>query len=63
MLDVGHVQTFLDAKEVTERVITVVRNFEKVDPAKVRCHRGLASWKGVFSSRDCDALQRSRCVR
>ena len=32
-------QTFLDAKEVTERVISVVRNFEKVDPAKVTWQR------------------------
>ncbi len=31
-----HMQTFLDSKEVTERVLTVVKNFEKVDPAKVR---------------------------
>lgn len=28
-------QTFLDRKEVTERVIQVLKNFEKVDPAKV----------------------------
>jgi hypothetical protein len=32
---VALLQTFLDSKEVTERVLTVVRNFEKVDPAKV----------------------------
>lgn len=28
-------QTFLDKKEVTERVLAVMKNFEKVDPAKV----------------------------
>ncbi len=28
-------QSFLDKKEVTERVIQVLKNFEKVDPAKV----------------------------
>jgi NADH dehydrogenase (ubiquinone) 1 alpha/beta subcomplex 1 len=28
-------QTFLDKKEVAERVIQVLKNFEKVDPAKV----------------------------
>ena len=27
--------TFLDQNEVTERVLTVLKNFEKVDPAKV----------------------------
>lgn len=28
-------QTFLDKKEVTDRVLQVLKNFEKVDPAKV----------------------------
>lgn len=28
-------QTFLDKKEVTDRVLTVLKNFDKVDPAKV----------------------------
>lgn len=28
-------QTFLDATEVTDRIVTVVKNFDKVDPAKV----------------------------
>eukprot|EP00979_Chaetoceros_neogracilis_P011082 scaffold2686_cov267-Chaetoceros_neogracile.AAC.6 len=27
--------TFIDAKEVTDRIVTVVKNFDKVDPAKV----------------------------
>lgn len=27
--------TFLDATEVTDRIVTVVKNFDKVDPAKV----------------------------
>jgi len=29
-------ETFLPITEVTERVLNVVKNFEKVDPAKVR---------------------------
>lgn len=29
-------QTFLNKTEVTDRVLAVVKNFEKVDPAKVR---------------------------
>lgn len=29
-------ETFLPISEVTERVLNVVKNFEKVDPAKVR---------------------------
>lgn len=28
-------QAFLDAKEVTDRIITVVKNFDQVDPSKV----------------------------
>ena len=28
--------TFLDKSEVTDRIITVVKNFQKVDPSKVR---------------------------
>jgi NADH dehydrogenase (ubiquinone) 1 alpha/beta subcomplex 1, acyl-carrier protein len=28
-------QTFLDPSEVTDRIITVVKNFDQVDPAKV----------------------------
>jgi acyl carrier protein len=28
-------QTFLDATEVTDRIVTVVKNFDKVDPSKV----------------------------
>jgi NADH dehydrogenase (ubiquinone) 1 alpha/beta subcomplex 1, acyl-carrier protein len=28
-------QAFLDPKEVTERIIAVVKNFDQVDPAKV----------------------------
>jgi NADH dehydrogenase (ubiquinone) 1 alpha/beta subcomplex 1 len=28
-------QTFIDAGEVTDRIVTVVKNFDKVDPAKV----------------------------
>lgn len=31
----AQVQTFLDRKEVTERVINVIKSFEKVDAAKV----------------------------
>ncbi|GFH60158.1 mitochondrial acyl carrier protein [Chaetoceros tenuissimus] len=27
--------TFLDSKEVTDRVVAVVKNFDKVDPTKV----------------------------
>eukprot|EP01083_Nonionella_stella_P045655 122495_1 len=27
--------TFLDPKEVTDRIVTVVKNFDKVDPTKV----------------------------
>mmetsp|Transcript_5200 Transcript_5200/g.9897 ORF Transcript_5200/g.9897 Transcript_5200/m.9897 type:complete len:116 (+) Transcript_5200:1642-1989(+) len=27
--------TFLDPKEVTDRIVTVVKNFDKVDPSKV----------------------------
>lgn len=29
--------SYLDKSEVTDRVLNVVKNFEKVDPAKVRC--------------------------
>lgn len=29
-----HSQTFLDTKEVTQRVLEVVKGFDKVDPAK-----------------------------
>lgn len=29
------IQTFLNPAEVQERIITVVKNFDKVDPAKV----------------------------
>ena len=28
-------QTFIDASEVADRIVTVVKNFDKVDPAKV----------------------------
>ena len=28
-------QTFLDSKEVSDRIIQVVKNFDKVDPTKV----------------------------
>lgn len=31
-------QTFLSKSEVTDRVLAVVKSFEKVDPAKVCCH-------------------------
>lgn len=30
-------ETFLPVSEVTERVLNVVKNFEKVDPSKVGC--------------------------
>ena len=32
---VSFVQTFIDAGEVTDRIVNVVKNFDKVDPAKV----------------------------
>ncbi len=28
-------KTFIDPKEVSDRIVTVVKNFDKVDPAKV----------------------------
>lgn len=31
----GNAQTFLDEKEVADRVLQVVKNFEKVEPGKV----------------------------
>lgn len=31
----GQVQTFLDKKEVTDRVLSVLKNFEKINPASV----------------------------
>lgn len=71
-------QTFLDKKEVTERVVAVMKNFEKVDPAKVTpaAHfvndLGLDSLDAVeVSAHTCallfhhadDAAKRWACVR
>ena len=30
--------SFLDKSDVADRIITVVKNFPKVDPSKVLCH-------------------------
>jgi hypothetical protein len=40
---VRNFSTFLDKAEVTERVLTVVKDFEKVDAAKVQHYYHLAS--------------------
>jgi len=37
--------TYLDKAQVTERVLNVVKNFAKVDPAKARAHPGCALWR------------------
>ncbi|KAH7543489.1 acyl carrier protein 2, mitochondrial [Ziziphus jujuba] len=41
--------SFLDKSEVTERVITVVKNFQKVDPSKVTPNANFQSDLGLDS--------------
>ena len=41
--------SYLDKNEVTDRVLNVVKNFEKVDSAKVRICQGLIGWQGLTS--------------
>ena len=42
-------QTFLNPAEVTERIITVVKNFDKCDPAKVKSDSKFADDLGLDS--------------
>ena len=42
-------QTFLDRKEVAERVVAVLKNFEKVDPAKVTATANFVNDLGLDS--------------
>ncbi len=42
-------QTFLNPAEVTERIITVVKNFDKCDPAKVQSDSKFADDLGLDS--------------
>lgn len=42
-------QIFLDAAEVTERILTVVKNFDQVDPAKVSPETKFADDLGLDS--------------
>lgn len=42
-------QTFLDRKEVSERVISVLKNFEKVDSSKVSATANFAGDLGLDS--------------
>lgn len=53
-------QTFLDRKEVTERVLSVLKNFEKVDPAKVTPSAHFANDLGLDS---LDAVEVRLAVR
>ncbi len=54
-------QTFLDRKEVTERVLQVLKNFEKVDPAKVTPTAHFVNDLGL-DSLDAVEVRRARIV-
>lgn len=59
-------QTFLDRAEATERVIQVVKNFEKVDAAKVSAKAHFHTDLGLDSLDTveiCMALEEEFCIQ
>lgn len=59
------VQTFLDKAEVSERVITVVKNFEKVDDSKVTAESNFTKDLGLDSLDQVElamALEEEFCI-
>lgn len=55
-------QTFLDKAEVTDRVLSVLKNFEKVDPAKVKAEAHFVNDLGL-DSLDAVEVRRRRGAR
>jgi NADH dehydrogenase (ubiquinone) 1 alpha/beta subcomplex 1, acyl-carrier protein len=59
-------QNFLDKKEVTERIVAVVKAFEKVDPAKVTPKSHFGNDLGLDSLDTvelCMAIEEEFCVQ
>lgn len=60
------VQNFLDKKEVTERIVEVVKAFEKVDPAKVTAKSHFGNDLGLDSLDTvelCMAIEEEFCIQ
>ncbi|MQL91011.1 hypothetical protein Taro_023614 [Colocasia esculenta] len=56
--------TFLDKSEVADRVVTVVKNFQKVDPAKVLLNeqkRGIGRSRPRWAPKAAAGCCRRRC--